>query len=87
MLTMSPTKNWNVVASSFDTSVEPYQKTRAIAKNVRDWEIAYNMLLQIAVLLEFLKGTSKLSLYCCKQSSSRVNDATVRMDPAASQAK
>lgn len=84
---MSPTKNWNVLASSLDTRVEPNQKTRAMTKKMRDCENANNMLLQIAVLLEFLKGSSKLSLYCFKQSSSRVNEATVRIDPAASQAK
>ena len=84
---MSPTKNWNVLASSLETRVEPNQKTRAITKKMRDCENANNMLLQIAVLLEFFKGSSKLSLYCFKQSSSRVNEATVRIDPAASQAK
>jgi hypothetical protein len=40
----------------------------------------------MALLLDSLSGSSKLLLYKARQSASLVKDATVRMEPAASQA-
>ena len=79
-------KNWKVVASRRDTSVAPYQKTREITQNTWAWEKEYKRFVQIAVLFERIRGSSKLLLYKARQSASLVKEATVRMEPAASQA-
>ena len=49
--------------------------------------MAKSALLQIEVLLDSRRGSSRLWLYCSQQSSSRVSAATVRIAPAASQAR
>lgn len=72
--------------SKLDTSLEPYQKTRATMNMTMDWESANSKLLQMAVLFDLRKGSSRLELYKLQQSSSRVKAATVRIEPAASQA-
>lgn len=84
--TIRPTKNWNVPYSWLDTNLDPYQNTSAMTKKTMDWDNEYKRLLQIAVLFDFRRGSSKLLLYKLQQSSSRVRAATVRMEAAASQA-
>jgi len=85
--TINPTKNAFVVASWRETRPEPNQNTREITRKPMDWEAEKRRLLQNEARLDFLKGISRLLLYSSKQSSSRVNDATVRMAPAASHAR
>lgn len=85
-LTIRPAKKWKVEASKFDTKMAPYQNTRAMTKKTSACDMPYNALLQIAVRFDVLSGTSRLSLYNLQQSSSLVNEATVRIAPAASQA-
>ena len=86
VLAMRPMKKSTVVNSWNETRREPYQNTRAMTKNENDCDSEYRPFDQTAVLLDFCIGSSRDSLYRRKQSSSRVNDATVRMEAAASQA-
>ena len=85
--TMRPMKKSNVSASKLATRREPYQKMRAMTKKTMAWESEYKPLDQIAVRFDWRSGCSRDLLYWRKQSSSRVREATVRMDPAASQAR
>lgn len=84
--TIRPTKKWKRLTSKVETSREPYQNTSAITKKLSACVNPYSALLQIADLFDLRIGSSKLSLYIRKQSSSLVKDATVRIAPAASQA-
>ena len=56
-------------------------------ERTRDCVKEKSALLQIAVLLDLRRGSSKLSLYNLRQPSSLVRAATVRIDPAASQVR
>jgi len=59
---MRQIKKSKIDASSRETRTEPYQKTRAITKKTMDWDKEYKRLLQMAVLLDLRRGSSKLWL-------------------------
>lgn len=83
---MRPTKNWKVLNSLCDTRIDPYQKTSDMTKKDMPCENEYKRLLQTADLFDFWRGSSRLWLYRSQQSFSRVSEATVLMEAAASQA-
>lgn len=65
----------------------PYQNTSATAKKTIACVKAKRKLERIAVFLDSRNGFKRHSEYDAQQSSSRVRDATVRMEPAASHAR
>ncbi len=61
---MNTMKNWPVLYSEVETSLPPYQKPRAMARKLIDWEMEYQNIVQMRALPDFEATFDSLSSYC-----------------------